>query len=131
LSAQKPLLDSKPSEVRLEALTKADVVVYMPWREPFIVLRQPRPEELYKEYASKVQFDEDYETFRALKLKLLMDPTYRGRWIAVVNGELIGPSDDDSELSRIIDEKYGNAVAYIGRVAEGREILELPPRELE
>jgi hypothetical protein len=39
----------------------------------------------------------------------------------VVNEELIGPSDNDSELSRTIDEKCGNAVAYIGRVAEERD----------
>jgi hypothetical protein len=103
----------------------------MPWREPFILLKQTCLEELYKEYMSKVQFDKDYETFRILKPKLLTDPKYRGKWIGVVNGELIGPSDDDSELSKIIDVKYGNVVAYIGRIVEEKEMLELPPRELE
>jgi len=130
LSAQL-LLDSKLFKVKLETFAKVDAVRFMPWREPFIILKQPCLEELYKEYISKVQFDKDYEIFRTLKPKLLMDPMYRGKWIAIVNGELIGPSDDDSELSKMINEKYGNVVAYIGRITEEKEILELPLRELE
>ena len=71
------------------------------------------------------------EVFERLKPRLLMDETYRNKWVAVVNGKLIGPSDDDSELSRVIDERYGNVSAYIERIVEKKEVLELPPRELE
>jgi hypothetical protein len=113
------------SKVRLEALNKADTIIR--WeRRPFIILKEATLEELYREYESKIRFERDYEMFRNLKPKLLMDEKHRGKWVAVVNGKLLGPSDDDSELSGMIDEKYGNVVAYIGRIVEEKEILSYP-----
>lgn len=124
------LLDTETLEGKPELLNKANVLIQ--WeQEPFILIKERTTEELYREFRSKTRFEKDYETFKRLKPKLLMDDRYRGRWVAIVNGKLIGPSDDDSELSRIIDEQYGNVPAYIGRIVKEETVLELPPRELE
>lgn len=71
------------------------------------------------------------DVFMEMKKELLGNDEYKGKWVAIVKGKLLGPSDDDSELSRMVDEKYGNVPAYIGKIIEKKEILELPPRELE
>lgn len=78
-----------------------------------------------------MRFEANREMFERLKPRLLMGDRYKNKWIVVVNGKLVGPSDDDSELSRVIDERYGNVLAYIERIVEKKEVLELPPRELE
>jgi len=31
---------------------------------------------------------------------------------------------------RLVDERYGNVTAYMGRVVKREEVVELPPREL-
>lgn len=105
--------------------------LFQPRQEPFIIFKERTLEALYKEFTSKIQFEANREMFERLKPRLLMDDRYRNKWVAVVNGELIGPSDDDSELSRLVDERYGNVPAYIGKIVEKKEVIELPPRELE
>jgi hypothetical protein len=72
-----------------------------------------------------------HRRFEELRPKLLKDERYRGKWVAIINNKLIGPADNDSELSKIIDEKYGNVPAFIERVVKEKRVLELPPRELE
>ena len=95
------------------------------------MLKERTLKALHEKFTSKIQFEANREMFERLKPRLLMDERYRNKWIAIVNGKLIGPSDDDSELSKAVDERYGNVLAYIERIVEKKEVLELPPRELE
>ena len=123
------LLDRQVREGKL-APNKVNILIR--WEQkPFIIIKETTLEKLYREFASKTQFEKCYEKFKSLKTMLLADEKYRNKWVAIVNDELIGPSDDDSQLSKIIDERYGNVPAYIGKIVEKEEPLELPSPELE
>ena len=114
------------SEIIWRASDKVDAL-FQPRQEPFIMFKERTLKALYEEFTSRKQFEANREVFERLKPRLLMDERYRNKWIAVVNGRLIGPSDDDSELSRAVDERHGNVSAYIERIVEKKEVLELPP----
>ena len=75
-------------------------------------------------------FLRDMDVFNRLKRELLKNEEYRGKFLAIYNGEIVGVDEDDSKLSRLIDKKYGNVSAYIGKVAEEEEIIELSSPEL-
>lgn len=75
-------------------------------------------------------FRKEKEAFYRLKPKLLADERYRGKFIAIVNQKIEAVGDNDSELSKIIDEKYGNIPAFIGKIVDKEEVIELPSPEL-
>lgn len=75
------------------------------------------------------QFGRDMEKFNVIKKELLKDEKYRGKFVAIYRGELIGPEDSEEELNRIINEKYGNVPAYIAKVTE-EEAVEFSSPEL-
>jgi hypothetical protein len=76
------------------------------------------------------QFRMDMKKFNEIKMELLRDKKYRGRFIAIYKGELIGPEDSEEKLNMIINEKYGNVPAYISKVVEEEELVEFSSPEL-
>jgi len=75
-------------------------------------------------------FRREEEYFRKRKMELLADERYRGKFVAIVHQKIVAVGNDPRELSRVIDEKYGNVPAYIGKVTDKEEIVEIPLSEL-
>ena len=81
--------------------------------------------------SSEEAFRREEESFVRLKRKLLADVRYRGKFVAFVNQKIVAVGTDDRELSRIIDEEFGNVTAFIGKVEAKEEVIEVPSPELK
>ncbi len=100
------------------ALLKAEISRVQPEVEALAIQRLP------------LQFRVDMEKFNEIKIELLKNGKYRGKFVAIYRGELIGPEESEEKLNMVINEKYGNVPAYISKVAEEEEIAEFSSPEL-
>jgi len=99
--------------------------------------------ELLKNYVSQRDFEKDSiqleyimrieeerEAFQKLKKKLLRDPRYRGKYIAVYQGKIVGIGEEKGELARKVYKKYGYVPIYIGKISREKIHMEVPSPEL-
>ena len=77
-----------------------------------------------------LQVEEEREKFLKIRNKLVQDPSYKGKYVAVFQGSLVGCDDDKGKLAKAVYEKYGYVPIYIDRVAIGERHVEVPSPEL-
>ncbi|MCD6564278.1 MAG: hypothetical protein J7K23_10265 [Thermoproteales archaeon] len=78
-----------------------------------------------------MRIEEEREAFQKLKKKLLRDPRYRGRYIAVYQGKIVGIGEEKGELARKVYKKYGYVPIYIGKISREDIHIKVPSPELD
>ena len=74
-------------------------------------------------------FDEDRDTFFAMKNELLSHETYRGKFVAVHEGKVIDVAKDKKELVKRVYSKHGYIPVYIGKVEKEQAAGEMSSPE--
>ncbi|MEM1538482.1 MAG: hypothetical protein QXK12_07230 [Candidatus Nezhaarchaeales archaeon] len=77
-----------------------------------------------------LQIEEEREKFLKIRNKLVQDPSYKGKYVAIFQGNLVGCDDDKGKLAKAVYEKYGYVPIYIDMVATGERRVEVPSPEL-
>lgn len=75
-------------------------------------------------------FEREKNAFLEIKRRLIGDPQYTGKYIAIVNGEIAGVGDDRVKLAREIYTKIGYVTMYIGEVVPQETVAEEPSFEM-
>jgi len=74
--------------------------------------------------------EEEREAFLKIRERLIIDPRYAGKYVAILNGEVVGFDEDKGKLAESIYRKYGYVPIYIDKVAPGERRVEIPSPEL-
>ncbi|MEM2961307.1 MAG: hypothetical protein QXU67_06845 [Candidatus Bathyarchaeia archaeon] len=77
-----------------------------------------------------LQVEEEREKFLKIRDKLFQDPSYRGKYVAVFQGNIVGCDGNKGRLAKAVYEKYGYVPVYIDMVAIGGRRVEVPSPEL-
>jgi len=77
-----------------------------------------------------LRIEEEREAFRKIKDKLVQDPKYNEKYVAVFQGSVVGCDEDKGGLAIIVYERYGYVPIYIDKVAPGERHVEVPSPEL-
>lgn len=80
--------------------------------------------ELLAEHCGMLEME--YKAFLGIKEKLLEDERYRGKWVAILHGELIDYDEDGSVLAKRVYEKHGYRPILIERIIEKERPLRFP-----
>ena len=81
--------------------------------------------------SSDEAFKREESSFERLRRKSLSDERFKGKFIAVLDGKLVGCDEDDSKLAKRIYDTYGYRPIYIDKVTETRRTIEFPSPELD
>ncbi len=74
-------------------------------------------------------FEKERASFFKLKKKLIGDPNYSDKYVAVVGGKIVDTDRDKIPLAKRVYGKHGYIPMYIGKVTETETILEYPSPE--
>jgi len=74
-------------------------------------------------------FEKEKAAFYRLKVKLLQDEKYVGKYVAIVNEEIVDIGDDRLQLIRKVYDKKGYIPMYVGKIALEETIHEDPSAE--
>jgi len=74
-------------------------------------------------------FEKERSAFLKLKKKLIEDPNYSDRYVAIVGGSVVDTDRDKIILAKRVYSKHGYIPMYIGKVTEKERILEYPSPE--
>lgn len=77
-----------------------------------------------------LRIEEEREAFLKVRDKLIQDPSYKGRFVAVFQGSIIGCDEEKERLAKAVYKKYGYIPIYIDRVAPNERHVEVPSPEL-
>ena len=77
-----------------------------------------------------LRIESEREAFLKIKESLLGDPGYRGKYVAILGGKVIGCDEDRSELARKVYKELGYAPIYFDKVAPGERVVEVPSPEV-
>ena len=77
-----------------------------------------------------LRIEEEREAFLKIRDKLIKDPKYKGKYIAVFRGNIVGYDKDKGRLARRVYKKYGYIPIYIGKVTLKERLVEIPSPEL-
>jgi DNA-binding transcriptional ArsR family regulator len=69
------------------------------------------------------------DAYLKVKAKLLADPNYAGKFVAVLRGRIVDADSDEKELVRRVYGKHGYVPIYVERLKRERRILEAPSPE--
>jgi sulfur carrier protein ThiS len=89
---------------------------FIAWRERTRSRSGPFVEEVIPRGEALVALEKEHAAFLRLKDHLLC--THRGRFVAILNGEVIDVDEDDGALARRVYAEHGYVPIYIDRVAE-------------
>jgi Family of unknown function (DUF5678) len=70
---------------------------------------------------------EEERAFRQLMPELL--PEYKGQFVALLNGAVVGSGPDDEALAARLYERFGDAPFFIARVSQSPVVYDLPSPE--
>jgi hypothetical protein len=73
---------------------------------------------------------EELDFFKSVRDRLIADPRYAGRFVAMRNGQVVDSDTDNFRLARRIRGKYPREVVLIAKVTDEEPIHELPSPEL-
>ena len=76
-------------------------------------------------------FEREKSAFFQEKSRLLADPQYRGKFVAMVNGEVAGFGIDRVKLAREVYTTKGYVTMYIGEVSEEERVVDEPSYDAE
>jgi hypothetical protein len=77
-----------------------------------------------------LRIEEERRAFLKIKDKLIKDPQYNGKYVAIFKGAIVGCDDDKGRLAETVYRKYGYVPIYIDKVAPEERIVEAPSPEL-
>lgn len=77
-----------------------------------------------------LQIEEERESFMKIRDKLAGDPSYKEKYIAIFQGDMVGCEEDKGGLAKKVYEKYGSVPIYIDKVVPSIGLVELPSPEL-
>lgn len=77
-----------------------------------------------------LQIEEEREAFLKIRDKLIQDPLYNGKYVAIFQGVVVGCDEEKEKLAETVYEKYGYVPIYIDKVAPGERHVEIPSPEL-
>ncbi|MEM2892861.1 MAG: hypothetical protein QW486_01785 [Candidatus Bathyarchaeia archaeon] len=77
-----------------------------------------------------LQVEEEREKFLKIRNKLVQEPSYRGKYVAIFQGKIVGCDDHKGKLAKAVYERYGYVPIYIDMVAIGERRVEVPSPEL-
>jgi hypothetical protein len=78
---------------------------------PAPVLELPTP--------PKTKWEREYQAFRRMLPQLLA--TYKGQYVAIHEGQVVGSGDDKLALALRVLTQIGNVAIHVGRVTEEAE----------
>lgn len=74
-------------------------------------------------------FERERQAFLRIKDSLLDDPEFRGRFVAIYEGNIVGQDEDNRELAKRVYSRYGYVPIYIGKIERERRVIEMPSPE--
>jgi len=77
-----------------------------------------------------IQVEEERDAFLKLKDKLVHDPDYNGKYVAVFHGVVVACDEDKKRLAENVYGKYGYVPLYVDKVAHTERHVEVPSPEL-
>ena len=77
-----------------------------------------------------LRIEEEREAFLKIRDKLLRDPLYAGKYVAVFQGSVVGYDEKKEKLAETVYKKYGYVPIYIDKVAPSERRVEIPSPEL-
>jgi len=77
-----------------------------------------------------LRIEEEREALLKVQDSLLRDPSYRGKYVAIFQGLIVGCDSDKGKLAKSVYEKYGYVPIYIERVAPSERHVEIPSPEV-
>jgi len=76
-----------------------------------------------------LRLEEEREAFLKIRDKLVQDPRYNGKFVAIFRGSVVDFSNDKSKLAKRAYEKHGYVPIYIELVAPHERRVEIPSPE--
>ena len=77
-----------------------------------------------------MRIEEEREEFLKIKDRLIRDPLYAGKYVAIFKGQIVGCDKEKEKLAEAVYKKYGYVPIYIDKVAPGERRVEIPSPEL-
>lgn len=77
-----------------------------------------------------MQIEDEREAFLKIRDKLIKDPKYNGKYVAIFQGAIIGCDEDKGRLAETVYKKCGYVPIYIDKVASTERHMEIPSPEL-
>jgi len=77
-----------------------------------------------------LRIEEEREAFLKIRDKLIRDPLYTGKYIAVFQGAVVGFDEEKERLAETVYGKYGYVPIYINKVTPSERRVEIPSPEL-
>ena len=77
-----------------------------------------------------LRIEEEREAFLKIRDKLIQDPLYTGKYVAIFQGAVVGCDEGKGRLAGTVYEKYGYVPIYIDKVAPSERRVEIPSPEL-
>ena len=115
-------LRQAPFAIERDGEPVAAVVPFAEYQE-FIAWRERVQPQFEKSDEALAALERERAAFLRLKKQLLR--RYRGRFVAILNGEVIDADEDDRALTRRVYAKHGYIPIYVDKVVE-----ELPVRRI-
>ena len=75
---------------------------------------------------SESEFLQNKMTFERLKPKLLKNPSYVGRYVAIVKNEIFESDQSDINLAKKVYDKCGYIPMYVGLVSMKSKKIKIP-----
>jgi hypothetical protein len=80
-----------------------------------------RPIQLGPISTSEEKFEEEKNAFMQLRAKMLSEPKYANKHVAIVDGKIAGVDSNEGELARRTYGVYGYRPIYIGKIEHNEE----------
>jgi len=77
-----------------------------------------------------LRIEEEREAFLKIRDKLMQDPNYNGKYVAILQGAIVGCNEEKGRLAETVYRKYGYVPSYIDKIASDERRLEIPSPEL-
>jgi hypothetical protein len=74
-------------------------------------------------------FEREKQAFLNMRADLLSDANYRGKFVAVLNGEIVDYDENEAELARRCYKKHGYVPMYMTKVDRTERVLEMSSPE--
>jgi len=74
-------------------------------------------------------FEREKQAFLEVKDSLLDNPEFRGKFVAIYEGNIVDQDEDNRELAKRVYRRHGYVPIYIGKIERERRIIEMPSPE--
>lgn len=74
-------------------------------------------------------FERERQAFLRIRDSLLGNPEFRGKFVAIYRGGIVGRDEDNRELAKRVYREHGYVPIYIGKIERERRVIEMPSPE--